>query len=230
MNFPLEQLNYIIPSPKLKKGLISIWGDFGVGKTTFALQTALYNCTFDNIVIFIYTKPNLPLKQIERIDHKFSENKNDNFFLYQILNFSELFEFILNLELLIIKLKKRHKKTNFLIVIDSITNLYQIELRKDRKKKNILLNYKLNQILATLSYLKLQYPLDILIVNYLRRIKRENHTIEIQSGGKVMKYWLEYSIKIERDKKINSRKFLILTESETEGISFLAELSEYGFQ
>jgi len=230
MIFPLKELNDHIQSLYQKEGLISIWGEFGVGKTTFTLQTALYNCVLSNLVIFVYTKSNLPLKLLKRISQKFNQKNMNNFLLYKILNFSELFDFTLDLGKIITNLRMNRNRAKLLIIIDSITNLYQIELRKNNKSKNVILNYKLNQILATLRYLKLQYPIDVLLVNYVRRVKQETQTIGVQSGGKVMPYWLECSIKIERDKKINYRNFLLYTHSDTKKISIPLKLTEYGFE
>jgi len=229
MIFPLKELNDYIQSFNQKNGLVSIWGEFGVGKTMFTLQTALLNYELSDLVIYIYTKPNLPLKQINTISHKFTEKKMDNFLLYRILDFSDLYDFILDLEQILINLKNDGRKASFIVIIDSMTNLYQIELRKKSKNKNVILNYKLNQLLATLSYLKLHYSVDILIVNYLRRLKQENQTIEVQSGGKVMTFWLGCSIKIERDKKLNYRKFVLSTKSDTKKISLLSRIAEFGF-
>ena len=41
MKFPPSILNEYFKKNSFFKGLISVWGDFGVGKTTFALQTSL---------------------------------------------------------------------------------------------------------------------------------------------------------------------------------------------
>ena len=231
MIFPLKKLNSQIQSYDQKIGLVSIWGEIGVGKTTFSLQTALFNSSLTNSVIYIYTKQNLPLKKLKTIFQKFDKNiLKDNFVIYRILNFSELCDFILELEQIIINLKNEREKANNLIIIDSITNLYQIELRKNNKSKNVILNYKLNQILATLSYLNINYPVDVLIVNYLRRLKQESQTIEIQSGGKVMDYWIDLSIKIERAKKLNYRNFVISTHPEKKLIIYHSKLTEFGFE
>ena len=230
MIFPLRELNSNIQFLDQKHNLISVWGDFGVGKTTFTLQTALYHSSLKNLVVYIYTKPNLPLNQMKRLVQKFNDKKLDTFLFYSILEFSEIFDFILNLEQLIINFKNVSEARRIVLIIDSITHLYQIELRKDNKHKNIILNYKLNQILGILSYLRLQYPVDILVVNYLRRLKREDQTIEVQSGGKVMNYWLNFSIKIERDKKLNFRKFILSKLLEEKEISILLQLTEFGFE
>lgn len=231
MIFPLKELNNQIQSYDQKIGLVSVWGEIGVGKTTFSLQTALLNSSLANSVIYIYTKQNLPLKKLKTIIQKFDNNiVKDNFVIYRILNFSELFDFILELEQIIINLKNGREKANILVIIDSITNLYQMELRKNNKNKNVALNYQLNQILATLSHLNINYPVDVLIVNYLRRLKQENQTIELQSGGKVMDYWIDLSIKIDRHKKLNYRNFIISAHPEKNLIIYQSKLTKFGFE
>ena len=113
MIFPLKSLNRQIQSYDQKIGLVSIWGEIGVGKTTFSLQTALFNSSLTNSVIYIYTKQNLPLKKLKTIFQKFDKNiLKDNFVIYRILNFSELCDFILELEQIIINLKNEREKAN----------------------------------------------------------------------------------------------------------------------
>ena len=230
MIFPLKELNDQIQKLTHKDSLMSIWGEHGVGKTSISLQTAFYNCALSNLVIFIYTKPNIPLKMLKRISQKFIEKDLSDFLLYKILTFSELFDFILDLEQIIAKVQKNRKKGKMLVIVDSIINLYQIELRKNSKNKNVILNYKLNQILATLNYLKNNYPVDIIIVNNYRIIRQDNQTIEVQGGGKVMKYWLDFSIKIERHKKLNYRRFTLTNRSDIKESSIISRLTKFGFE
>ena len=61
MKFPTPRLNELI---SLNEGIISIFGDFGTGKTTFALQTAIYTAKQDKEVLYIYSKPNFPTKRL----------------------------------------------------------------------------------------------------------------------------------------------------------------------
>ena len=62
MKFPIPDLNTIFqiePQTSLE-GIVSIFGDFGVGKTTFTLQKALHTASLGKGVIYIYSKPNFP--------------------------------------------------------------------------------------------------------------------------------------------------------------------------
>ena len=60
MLFPISDLSEFLRNLPVIKGIISIWGDFGVGKTTFSLQTAINNIRHDSNIIYIYSKPNFP--------------------------------------------------------------------------------------------------------------------------------------------------------------------------
>lgn len=228
MNFPTPQLNELFESSKPIKGIISIWGGSGVGKTTLALQIAINAANVGNVV-FIYSKPNFPYEKVGKILRDNPSNILNNINFISALNFADLNTIVLNLELLILTFLKENKTVINLIVIDSITDLYRLELNKDKKEKNVRLNYQLNQILANLYYLNDTYGTEILIVNELSRKKYNDSTKEVQSGGQVMDYWTNSSIKISRTKKLNVRKFNIIKDSETKSFQLLSNLAEHGF-
>lgn len=136
MKFPTLELNKWINSIKILKGIFSVFGDFGVGKTTFALQTAINTAKIGKNVIYVYTKPNFPSEKIQLIK-KDSKEILDNIIFVHITNFDELYRVIFNFEFLVLNfLNEKMNKLNF-IIIDSITNLYNLELNKDIKKRII---------------------------------------------------------------------------------------------
>ena len=229
MKFPSSKLNTYFKSKEFFPYIISVWGDFGVGKTTFALQTAIESAEFGNNVIFFYTKPNLPYDKMKLIS-KGVNMKLDNLHIILINNFDELHKVIFNFEFLILKLLQEEKKKINLIIIDSLTNLYRIELNKDKKEKNYNLNYKLNQILANLYYLNQKYRIEVLVVNEISRKNSSDQINEIQSGGKVMEYWINMSIKIVRINKLNERKFIVYKKLEGEILNFNLEIQKTGFK
>lgn len=229
MKFPTLELNKWINSIKILKGIFSVFGDFGVGKTTFALQTAINTAKIGKNVIYVYTKPNFPSEKIQLIK-KDSKEILDNIIFVHITNFDELYRVIFNFEFLVLNfLNEKMTKLNF-IIIDSITNLYNLELNKDNKKKNYNRNYQLNQILANLTYLNESYGIEILIVNEISRKTRENQIIEVQSGGKVMEFWVKYNLKINKTNKLNERKFIFNNILEKQSIEFNSNLREKGFE
>ena len=229
MKFPHSILNEYFKKNSFFKGLISVWGDFGVGKTTFALQTSLNSLKESKKVIYIYSKPMFPSEKISRIVGDSFEILHDITFIRPD-NFNDLRNIVFNLEFLILRTINKIKNPYKLIVIDSLTDLYRLELNKEKKEKNFNLNYNLNQILANLSFINNIYDIEILIVNEKTQIKEENQIKEIQSGGRVMGYWVSLDIKIERTAKLRERKFILTEHPSFERTEFTSELSEKGFK
>ena len=229
MKFPTLELNKYFNSINTLQGIFSVFGDFGAGKTTFAIQTALNYAKADKSVIYIYTKPSFPYEKIRLISRSFNQIYENIFFIHK-LNFIELHSLIFNLEFLILNYLTKNKPKFNLIIIDSITNLYRLELNKNNKEKNYSLNYQLNQILANLTFLNEKYDIDVLIVNELSRKTIEDQIIEVQSGGKVMEFWVKYKLKITKTEKLNERKFLFTNTSEQYSVELTSNLGDQGFK
>ncbi|MFX1456095.1 MAG: AAA family ATPase [Promethearchaeota archaeon] len=229
MLFPTSELNEIFKNLTIFKGIISIWGDFGVGKTTFSLQTALNSSIDEKKIVYIYSKPDLPLRKINTITSG-SKDKLSNIVFIQIFSFDDLYNVINNLEFLILKNIELKEKSYALIVIDSLTDLYRLALNKEKKEKNYNLNYNLNQILATLFFINNCYDIEILIVNEKVNKLVNNHIVETQSGGNVMEYWVSMNIKIERTQILKRRKFIINKYPEIQNIKYTYKLTQRGFE
>ncbi|UCC20230.1 MAG: hypothetical protein JSV62_02795 [Promethearchaeota archaeon] len=211
------------------QGIFSVFGDFGVGKTTFALQAAINSAKIGRKVIYVYTKPNFPSEKILLMSND-SKDILDNILFIQTTNFDELNRIVFNFEFLVLKFLKQHQKNYNLIIIDSITNLYRLELNMEKKEKNYNLNYQLNQILANLTYLNENYGIGIILVNEISRKDVNDQIIEVQSGGKVMEFWVNYNLKIMKTSKLNERKLVFTNIIENKTIEFMSDLKEKGFE
>ncbi len=225
MKFPLDQFNEEIGLEEI----VSVWGEMGVGKTTFALQIAFNNIQVGGSVYYFYSKPKLPLEKINLLLSTLDSNVIKNLKTIKLKDFNDLYRIVLDLEINIRKDKKENKKYPNLVIIDSLTDLYRIELYRDKKDKNVILNYKLNHILGTLTHINHNFAVDILIINEMSYIHFEDHSHEVQSGGKVMSYWVPCSIKIARSEMLNKRRFYLYKNSQIQS-ELLVMLSEKGFQ
>lgn len=236
MKFPIPILNEFFQNNTIlsQKRAISVFGEFGVGKTTFALQTALINVNLGRKVIFIYSKPHLPYHKVKCLFHPRSQEKyseiQENFVFIKVLNFEDLYTTIFNLEFLILKDLNQKKKIPNVIVIDSLTELYRLELNRDKKEKNVNLNFQLNQVYANLAFLREFYDIGILVVNELSWKSQNDKLIGVQSGGKVAYYWIPYSIKISRTDKLNERSFTVFKSKIKKQLEFTSHLTEKGFE
>ena len=229
MNFPIPYINKFFETNKSLKGIFSIWGDYGIGKTTLALQTAI-NSPKQGKILFIYSKPNFPYEKLRNILPENPINILNNISFISVLNFADLITITANLEFLILKQISEEQKSIKLLIIDSVTDLYRLEINRERKKKNVSLNYQLNQLLASLHYINETYKIDVLIINEMSRKSYDDKTMEIQSGGKVMVYWVINSIKISRTGQLNVRALLLTKHLEEVDSSCLSNLTSHGFE
>ena len=230
MQFPLTKVNEFFKSNGVKEGITSLWGNFGVGKTTLSLQTANLYALNKKKVLYIYTKPNFPSRKINTVFENNLEDVLENIFFIHTRNFDEIFSFVFNLEFTVLNDLKTKSGTFHLIIIDSMTDLYRLELNHEKKEKNVILNYRLNQLLATLINLKQKYELDILVVNEISRRTQEGQTYEMESGGNVMQYWVTNSIKIERTDVANNRRFILHRGNDNNTFLLNSMLTKCGFE
>ncbi|MHA1677702.1 MAG: hypothetical protein ACTSW3_02845, partial [Promethearchaeota archaeon] len=153
----------------------------------------------------------------------------NNVIMIQILDFEDLYNFCFDLELKLVEnIKQTNNSINF-IVIDSISDLYDLSLIKNKKEKNVSLNYKLNIILATLTSYINKFSTQIMVINSSKSIFLDKEIMEIQSGGKVMDYWIKQSIKIERTSKINQRCLILFDNKYNKLFEFYCHLTSRGF-
>ncbi len=229
MNFPIPDINKFFETNKSLKGIFSIWGDYGIGKTTLALQTAI-NSSKQGKTLYIYSKPNFPYEKLRNILPENPINILNNISFISVLNFADLITITANLEFLILKQISEEQNSIKMLIIDSVTDLYRLEINRERKEKNVALNYQLNQLLASLHYINETYNIDVLLVNEMSRKSYDDKTIEIQSGGKVMVYWVTNSIKISRTGQLNVRELLLTKHLEEVDSNCLSNLTSHGFE
>ena len=230
MQFPLTKVNEFFKSTGAKEGITSLWGNFGVGKTTLSLQMANIYALNKKKVLYIYTKPNLPFKKISTVFENNLEDILERILFIHVTNFEDIFNFIFNLEFAVLNDLKTKNRTFNLIIIDSITDLYRLELNHEKKGKNVNLNYSLNQMLANLVNLKQKYEVSVLVVNEASRRTQEGQTYEVESGGNVMQYWVTNSIKIERTDVANNRKFILHRGNDNTSFLLNSILTKRGFE
>ena len=84
--------------------------------------------------------------------------------------------------------------------------------------------------MANLHYINETYNIDVLLVNEMSRKSSDDKTIEIQSGGKVMVYWVINSIKISRTEQLNVRALLLTKHPEEVDSNCLSNLTSHGFE
>lgn len=229
MEFPLPEFTAILHSEHPLEGIVSIYGDFGVGKTTLALQISLIKALKNEKIVYIYTKPNFPSQKIEALLSEDSLEVLDEIIFLECTGFKDLVDLVFNLEFLVLSNLEKHEEMLNFIVIDSLTELYRIELNSEKKETNLNLNYKLNQIMANLFFINETYGIEILVVNEVSKKEEEGVFFDEQSGGSVMDYWTAYPIRISRNNTLNKRTISLDLKEKEETLEYVATLKDTGF-
>ncbi len=214
------------------KGILSIWGEVGVGKTTLALQIAKQLSQLNQKVIYIYTKDTFPSEKYKNLTHNMEGSEIQNIKFVKFEDFEDLFTYFLNLEFVILDLKKLGLIQIGAIIIDSALDLYSLKTDMTKKQKNIELNYKLNQLLGTCTYLSNAYKIKIVLTNYPSVVQEsENEEFVIkQKGGKVVEYWTSTSIQIHRTQNMSERRIKLITHHDNEIFEHNVKLDSRGFK
>ena len=186
-----------------------IWGDIGVGKSTFALQLSLEILKRDLKVFYLHTKfspIDLLLKRVLKED---SDLSNSNFLLWHSPSFYRQKEIVLEWSLQIQQLLESFKQNKTgLIIVDEIASLYLLELGKELK--NTKLNQDLILILATLKKIQTEYQIPVVLLNTFSIKKNEKNISQvIPHGGKIIDYWTSFEVKVDRTPQLSRMKFSI---------------------
>lgn len=201
------------------KEITHIYGPAGVGKTTLAIQLSINTCLMGFNVIYIDSNNNLSPERVKQISgHKFNK-LSDRIMIYKPLSFKQQFT-------IIEKLEKYLDNYTRLIVIDTLTSLYRVELTGE-KTEDINLNIKLNMLLAVLLSLAKKFNLAVIVVNQVRGTKEKN--IEFEPAAKnLLEYWASITILLKPSQslireaiitdKLNRKNILIRYQIENDGI------------
>lgn len=200
-----EFLIHILSSPSL----VMVWGDVGVGKSTIALQLAYYILSNSTRKVFYLTTKSTPISGIiQRIFHDLSTDQQEQFFFWGTDSYRGQYEIIGRWILQIQQLKQWFQENQVgIIVLDELMSLYLHEIGSD--EKNDLLNRQLTAMMGILGQISLEHRIPVIVLNSFS-VKLDEKTEEytpIPYGGKIIDYWIDVSIKIERTNQISRMQF-----------------------
>lgn len=167
-----------------------IYGVPGIGKTSLAMQCAL-KCAEKNLKsIFIDSEHTFSLNRLRQMAGNDLEKVSPLIFIFKPRNFREQSLIIENLE-------NYNLRSVALIIVDTITSLYSVEL--GLTDKIFALNMKLDRQLAYLNEYARSYNTSVLLTSQVRSIAREN----TESGKvapvaiRILKFWAQAIINLE---------------------------------
>ncbi len=233
MDFSISNtsLNELFSKEIEEEGIISIWGDVGVGKSTLCFSAALSTLSKNKKVIYISTKSFFKLERFNQMKNYYPDFDIFNFILYNPKNFNQQTKIVMDLEFLILKEKNLLGKTNVgLIILDTATTLKQISMNKE--EINQKLQTIINAQLASLDDILKKYKIPIIVTNR-STIKFSESTEDVnekQSSAKSINHWTKTSLKIERTSKTGVRKLIIEKHPQIDKKEYKTKLTDKGFE
>ncbi len=197
-----------------KPTISSIWGDIGTGKTTLALQIAKEILTQNHNVEKIFYLNTKKTPQEDLFNRIFKKRRNDlNSFILQwnISTFEEQYDVIMQWIIQIQQLNTFFGENQVkLIIIDEIATQYILSLTSDEKISHI--HKKFTTILASLSNICIKFKIPIIILNGFSRNtdEKSGNVIVSATGNKLIEYWTQFDLKIERTAILSRMKFSLL--------------------
>ncbi|TFG19769.1 MAG: hypothetical protein EU530_05160 [Promethearchaeota archaeon] len=232
MKFSLtnQKLNSLVPSTEESASVIHIWGDVGVGKSTLCYGATLSTLAQEKRVIFISTKSHFKTARFKQMSKNYTQFNEYNFLLYTPTTFAQQAEIIMNLEFLILEEIRHLKKTSIgLIVLDSVSILWHLEMKSDALYQNTL--RALNTLIATMDHIRRMYQIPILITNRSVIRTQNNRNFTQPASNAVMEYWGKTKLKIERVENPAIREIILESHPTRQNLpeSIFAELTDSGF-
>lgn len=172
------------------KSLTNLYGPPGCGKTNIALLTSVSAVKRGKKVIFIDTEGGFSPERLSQICEDFDKTSRA-IILIEPKNFEEQDKAIGNLKNVV-------DKDTGLIVLDSLVNLYRLELSEENFQK---VNRKLSGQLALLSKISREKDIPVLITNH---IYSDNNGTQPVSRD-ITKYWskcLVELIKLDKGRRV----------------------------
>jgi DNA repair protein RadB len=183
-------------------GAISlIYGEASTGKTSLAIQCAV-NCAKEGFkVIFIDGDNAFSVKRLIQIAGSDLNNISNSIFLFTPSSFQDQGIFIENLDSFV-------SKRVSLIIIDTITSLYQLELSS---KSAFVLNRELNRQLAYLMQVCKERDVAAVVLSGVHSILYDSGKIsEIEPvANRVLNFWSSITLKLERVPQSRFRKAVL---------------------
>jgi len=193
---------------ELKNEINLIYGPSATGKTTLALMYAVDSAKKGKKVIYLDTEESFSIERVKQIEK--NTGFLDNIFVLEALDFDEQSN---NMK----KIREMCEKGKIsLIVIDTLSMHYRLELKKDPYKANKRLAYQLD-ILKDISK-----DIPVIITNQVYT-NIETNEFNVVGGNMVYKYG-DSVISLEKEPE---RKISLVKPSKK---SSFFEICDYGFR
>ncbi len=176
-----------------------IYGEPGTGKTSFAMQCAFLCAKKGFKTIFIDSDHLFSLDRLMQIAGNELDDVSSKILVFKPRSFQEQ-------SLLVEDLDSYNLRNITLIVIDTVTSLYRLEL--DSAEKTFILNMKLSRQLAYLNELAKSYNTSIVLTSQVRTVfERGFKGDKIEPvANRVLKFWTQKIINLKDTSQLRVRE------------------------
>ncbi len=170
-------------------GLSLIYGEAETGKTTLATQCALYSARKGYKTIFVDSDGVFSTRRLSQIAHYDLEKNSHLIILIRPTTFQEQAFTIDHLD-------EYLSKYVGLIVVDTVTSLYRVELGSS--ERSFTLNRELNRQIACLAQLTKTHKVATIITSQVRDIFIENQVGVEPVANRVLSFWSNVVTNLKR--------------------------------
>lgn len=175
-----------------------LYGEAGSGKTNICLQMAVKSAKKGNSVIIIDSEGLSPERFLQIASSQTTEEKDveriaGKIILYQPKNFDQQTSYIMEIETVI--KEKQGENGVSLVILDSATLFYRLELDEDHERSMYLRRVLNNQIMRLLEIAR-KYDLAVIITNQVYT-DIENGKLR-PSGGYTVEYISKVIVQLEK--------------------------------
>jgi DNA repair protein RadB len=175
----------------LSKGGVSlVYGEAETGKTSFAIQCAVNCARTDSRTVFIDADGTFSSRRLLQIAYRDIEKLSPLIILFRPTTFQEQTNVIDHLE-------KYLTRKDGLVIVDTITSLYRVELGGP-PEKTFKLNRKLNTQLAYLAQIAKTQKVAVLITSQVRSTLMEEQNNVEPVATRVLKFWSDSVLRFKR--------------------------------
>jgi DNA repair protein RadB len=181
-------------------GISLVYGEAETGKSSLAVQCAINCARMGYKTLFIDSDGTFSTKRLSQIAYYDCEKISSFIILMKPTTFQEQIAVIDHLEEYI-------TKKFGLIVVDTITSLYRVELGSP--KETFALNRELNRQVAFLAQIAKTHKVAVLITSQVRSVFREEQVITEPVATRVLKFWSDIVLNLKQTGQTRVIKVLL---------------------
>jgi len=172
--------------------IVLLYGEAETGKTALAIQCAVNSARMGFKVLYVDCEGAFTSERLSQIAFSDFEEISEMIILVRPQSFEEQVRIIDNLEKFI-------NKRFGLLVFDTITSLYRLELTS--KEVSFSLNRELNRQVAVLMQIAKTVPLSVLLLSQVRSVMQGVDVVPVAT--RILKFWSSGVVKLSRTGRRN---------------------------